>query len=547
MGGAGGGRPRTAEPTQPSPELLDLAGSVAALAGRDLGVLTGLQVLTDTGALLGQMQKLEMVRLAHLAAIERDQLYRLADARSTGGWLEANRLAADRGQVGLAKRMDAYPRIAGQVLAGSLTMATAQRLQASLSSLKAFLDRPDGLIDGQDGEQALFGVIVHIVLGQVCQGRGGFAAQDDPQLLALLHRLQAIYHGHLDADSPTPSDSPSDSAGDNPGDGGAVERGQLARLEAALLVLAEQLAPALLPAALGELVDALLPAQLERRGRHGEDEANLKLTKNYDGTGWQLTGELSLQCGERLHTVLPSELRRDPVTPVDTTAAAALRERGIDPYDPDGTALLGTPRHPDPSLDSQPGDALGDALGGCAVPRSRGQRLHDALDLALGAATSAPASAATTTSNPFRSTCWSAPRPLEGQPDATPARGGSGATLPAGLVRRWACGGALTRLVMTLAGKVLEVSHTERTLKASERRALYAQTGGVCQAAGCRCSASDLGAVLHPHHVDPWARTGSTSLTSTILLCELNHADLHASRTITLKNGRRLDANSWLE
>ena len=119
--------------------------------------------------------------------------------------------------------------------------------------------------------------------------------------------------------------------------------------------------------------------------------------------------------------------------------------------------------------------------------------------------------------------------------------------LPAGLVRRWACDSALTRQVIGLGSRVLESSHAHRTLKAHERRALLTQTGGQCQAAGCRRSTRDPGVRLHAHHATPWAATGRTSLADSVSLCDVSHRDLHEGRKVLrLKDGRRLGPDGWV-
>ena len=49
------------------------------------------------------------------------------------------------------------------------------------------------------------------------------------------------------------------------------------------------------------------------------------------------------------------------------------------------------------------------------------------------------------------------------------------------------------------------------------------------------------------HHVEPWASTGRTSLDQTVLLCAQTHNQLHRGLTVTLKDGRRLNENGWVE
>ena len=136
---------------------------------------------------------------------------------------------------------------------------------------------------------------------------------------------------------------------------------------------------------------------------------------------------------------------------------------------------------------------------------------------------------------------------LQGRPAALPARTGTGTLLPRSLWGHLACGAAFTRHVLDLAGKVIESSHTSRTLKAHERRALRSQTGGWCQGAGCTRSTRQAGVVLHPHHGNPWSRCGTTSLQDTADVCDSCHGHLHRGNPLRLKDGRLLGPDGWIQ
>lgn len=477
-------------------EVQALVDAVAGLRAWRPAVLDSEVSLACAAAVQAAVQAATAVQTRALADVEDRQLYRLAEARSTSAWLRQLGAEVPAGEVTLARKLAALPALTEELAAGRLPLQVAQRLQQALSRLAPHVDRQDGLIDGQPGDEALYGVIVDGVRGQVCEARGGFAADDDLELLGLVERLEAVY---------------------------ASPFAQLARLEAAFLVLAAHVEAGSLTRALATLVDALLPAQLEERARRGEQDRAFSMTPSPGGAGWLVKGELDLECGELLHTVLQAELTRDPDQPVDTDLAARLREQGLDPYDGDDTF----------------------GLPACARPRSRRQKLHDALKRGLsrylesglgGSHDKMPVSIVVTV--PAAT--------LDGRPGASPARGGSGAALPLTLVRQWACDSSLTRLVLGLAGRAIEASHTERTLKSHERKALYAQTGGVCQGSGCSRRASDPGAVMHPHHADPWSRCGTTSLRDSVLLCDSTHADVHHGHVIRLKDGRLLGPDGWV-
>jgi hypothetical protein len=276
-----------------------------------------------------------------------------------------------------------------------------------------------------------------------------------------------------------------------------------------------QLEPTQLPGALGRLVDALLPNQLEKRAQDAHANRAFTLHRKHDGSGWLISeGELDLECGELLDTVLRAEMAVDEDNPLDTAGYEQLRSEGWQP---------------------------GDELPGCQGPRSLRQRRHDALRNALRRYLDSGIAGTRDKIAPHLAVTVGLDT-LHGAPGALPAVAASGARLPASLVRRWWCDSGVTRFVLSLGRKLIETSHTERTLKAHERRAKQIETGGQCQGAGCR----RRGTI--PHHADPWAACHSTSLQDTVLFCESDHHDLHSGgRRIRLKDGRVLDQHGWVD
>jgi hypothetical protein len=384
--------------------------------------------------------------------------------------------------------MSGLPRLEQAVHDGQLSIAVAERVGKALAKLRRHVDRPDGVIGGQDGEQALLGVIGHGVRSLVCQALGGLD-DDDPRLLALLEDLAEI------VESPT---------------------SQYDRLEAAFVLLARQVEPAVLPGALGQLVDALLPDAMEERAEDAHANRGFGMRLKDDESGWLITdGDLDLECGELLQTFLDAELAVDPDGPTDTEAYEQLRADGWE---------------------------SGDELPASSGPRSLRQKRHDALRNGLRRYLDAGVAGLRDKVAPHLAAVAGVDL-LEQQPGALPAVSATtGARLPASLVRRWSCDSGVTRFVLSLGGKVLEVSHTERTLKAHERRAKKLETGGRCQGRGCR----RRGKI--PHHADPWARCGTTSLGDTAWLCESCHHDLHVGKkTLRLRNGRWLSEDGWVE
>ncbi len=493
----GAGRPAT-EAAAPGPDpaaelslpVQQLLASLPAVVGQVPAELPGSQALADTAALLRAIEQLHAAVLGRVADVDARKLHTLVGASSAGSWVAQQQTSLDRGELALARRLAGLPTLDTAVREGRLSVATAERVAKALAKLRRHVDRPDGLIDGQPAEQVLVGVIGHGVKDLICQHLGGLA-DDDPRLAVLLEALAQI------VESPT---------------------GELARLEAAFVLLAEHLEPALLPDALGTLVDACLPNELEKRAADAHSNRGFGVRRNGDGSGFHVTdGDLDLETGELLWTVLQAGLTADPDNPVDTAEFAGLREQGW-----------------------QAGDPL-PATGG---PRSRRQRGHDALRLALRALLDSGALGSRDKAAPHVAVTTGLDT-LHRVPGAMPAVAASGTRLPSSLVRRWFCESAVTRFVLSLGRKVIETSHPERTLTAQERRIKKIETGGRCQIAGCRCGPS---ARLVPHHGDPWAQCHTTSLTDAVLICEPSHHDLHSGgHTLRLKDGRWLNEHGWAD
>jgi hypothetical protein len=348
------------------------------------------------------------------------------------------------------------------------------------------VDRPDGLIDGQAGEQVLLGVVGHGVPTLVLQSLGGLS-DDDSRVQQLRDGCAAIV--------------------ESPGS-------QYVRLEAGFVLLGRLLEPGLLSAALRQLVDALLPNELEKRAEDAHAQRGFGIRRKEDGSGWRVTGgDLDLETGELLHAVLEAEKAVDPDNPSDTERYTELRAEGW-----------------------QTADGLPD--GGQPGPRSRRQRDHDALRNGLRRYLDAGIAGLRDKVAPHISAIVGVDL-LDRVPGALPAvSAGTGATL----VRRWLGNSAVSRFVLSLGGKVIETSHTQRTLKPHERRAKRIETGGWCQGSGCRRSGHI------PHHPRRFADCGTTSLSDTVWCCAVTHGDIHVGKkTIRLKDGRWLNEKGWTD
>ena len=242
-----------------------LVAAVDAVLAQQPAELPGPQALADTCVLLAQVERLRAGLLGRIADVEHRKLHVIDGASSTPVWVEAQQTSLDRGEVALARRMSSLPRLEQALRDGQLSIAVAERVAKALAGLRRHLDRPDGQIGGQDGEQALAGVIGHGVRSMICQGLGGLD-DDDPRLPALLRDLAAI---------------------------------------------------------------VLLPDELEDRAQDAHANRGFGLRLKDDGSGYLITDrDLDLECGELLQAVIDAELAIDPDSPADTQGFEQLRAQG---------------------------------------------------------------------------------------------------------------------------------------------------------------------------------------------------------------------------
>lgn len=470
-----------------SAEVAAVVAAAAALAAVVPSDVPGATALEDTRALLGLKEQLDALLLPRLRDVELRQLYELDALPSVGSWLEAQTTSVDRRQVVLARRLDRLPALRRELASGRLSMVGAQRVGAAVEKVRGFLDRPDGLIDGLPAEDVLDAVILRGVPQLFGEALGGLS-DDDLRLRRLLAEMVAVQESG---------------------------RPQVARVEEAFVALATRVETRSLPPALDQLVDALLPQRLEDLAARAHARRALALERNSDGCGWRLEGDLDDETGELLHTALAAAMATDPENVTDTALAEQARADGRDPY---GFSPLPCPR----KVWERRHDALTTVLRdwlGSGIAGSRGKVVpHLLVRVGLDA--------------------------LLGAPGALPAVGRSGRPLPASLVRRWSCGSAITRFVMGLGNRVIEMSHTVRTVKVHERKAKIMETGEVCQAAGCH---PPPGTPLIPHHPEAYARSKTTSFYDTVMFCERSHHDVHeGGKTLRLKDGRLLSPDGWV-
>jgi Domain of unknown function (DUF222)/HNH endonuclease len=95
-----------------------------------------------------------------------------------------------------------------------------------------------------------------------------------------------------------------------------------------------------------------------------------------------------------------------------------------------------------------------------------------------------------------------------------------GPTLPAETARRLGCDAAVVRIVER-DGRPLSVGRRTRTIPPALRRALRSRDDG-CRFPGCTHQN-----FLHAHHIQHWARGGSTALENLVQLCSYHHRLVH--------------------
>jgi hypothetical protein len=479
-----------------------VAQAVEALAGTDPALLPADQARVELEALVTAAQRLRVLLLPRLAdALER-KLSVLTGFRSTKAWLHA--VAPDSPaarDLTLARRLGYWPGLRAAVLTGRVTVGAAARVARALLQVRPHLDRPDGLIDHQPGEQVVAAVVDDVV-DLVCRDRFGLDQTDPAQAaeLAGLQEQTATIHT-----------------------GGGTQQDQV---EQAFTLLAAEISERALPWALEELVLAVVPSLLEDREQAAQEKRALALRPNDDGS-WQIEGTLTPECGERLFTVLGAEARRDPANPEDTRLRAE-QDQPVQPWQVEARAAFG---EPDPQL----------------VPRSRSKRLHDALDRLLaryleqglaGRHGKVPVQVAVTMSSDT----------VDGRAGALPGRGASGRPLARSLLRRWWCDAHVTALVLSQGRIPLGIAHEGRTLTGRERVASAVQFDSRCAGLGCCPGTPDPLIPLVPHHLIRYADTRRTSTNETLWVCPTLHHDLHTGRrTVRLRDGRLVNENGYVD
>ncbi len=469
-----------------TPQVQALLATVPGLQDLVPADLPAQVALDDCRGLLVALAQLQAVVTRRLADVHTRGLHELESARSVGAWAARQDAPPPAALVGLAKQMSGLPHLQEALLSGQVSGEAASAVATAVRKARPFLDRPDTLIDGVDGEAALGNVVLRGVLDVVGREHGGTLGTESEQ--------GALIDALLDVHTSRTS--------------------QADRLERAFVIAATRLPARRVAPALGLLLDALLPQQLADRAEDAHDRRSLDLRHEHGG-GWALKGTLDEVTGEMLRTALTAMAAVDPDNPADTAAWADLRAQ----------------------QDQDEAPASGPA------PRSRWQRQHDALHLLLDRLLGGGLLGDRDKVAPHVVVTISADA-LHDVPGALPGVTDSGIAWPAGLVRRQLCDSRLTRIVLDLGSRPLDVSHTERTLRPHERRALLTRWDSRCASSTCP---SPPGTSLIPHHVEGFASCGTTSYADSLPFCLADHTHVHRGGTLRLRDGRLLDENGYLD
>jgi hypothetical protein len=530
----------------PAPEPVELGPLVAAaqvaiaaltaVTDADVVALPGAVALAEAAVMQQLSQQLRVLLMPRLADVDSRGLFALAGFHGLRGWLASVAPDAVGTDRTLAGRLPKLPALAQAVDEGRVPLSGAAKVATTMRQLAMYVDRSDGLIDGQPGEPIITGMIDN-TLDLVCQALGG---ADEAFVTTLSDRIMLI---HLAGGS------------------------QAARVEAALVLLAEHLRGEALEDALEKQSFAVLPNLLEKQQQAAEEKRGVSLRPDKDGS-WQVEGRLTAEAGERLVTALAAEARRDPANPVDTLARQhareqALLDQGLDPFTHGSTdlptwehdalrdahALPLTPLQEQAqdfqALGLEPDPAAAEDLA-MLVPRSRSRRLHDALDRLLTRYLEAGLGGVHD-KLPVQITVTASAALLEHQPGALPAKSASGLPLARSLLKRWWGDAHVTTLLLNRGWKPLGEAHSGRTLTAAERRALATQYDNRCAGADCCPGTPDPLMPLVPHHVIGHAKSGHPQLEETQPFCDRAHHDLHTGKKLLrLRDGRLINEDGYL-
>lgn len=337
----------------PSPQVLALQAALTAIAAVDPGSLSPTQALADTEALLALQHSLRVHLVRRTADVDDRDLYALAGARTTRSWLKGLQPDADASDVSFARTCRHFRFLQTAVESGDLAINAAKAVVSALGRCGRHVDNRDGLIDGQPADQVI-PAVVRNVIALICSARMGLD-DDDPLLTQVTAATELILS-----------------------EGGS----ELEQLEKAFTLLARHVPLRMLKPMLEELFLAIVPSELDRLNDQTDAGSSITRKQRPDGRGARWIIDPSVELDERMLVGLHAEMRRDADNPLDTAAAAAMREQGLDPHNPDHYPLAQSPRDAFSDTDGRVDDAPFHPDFG--APRGRAKRMHDAFNQMLG-------------------------------------------------------------------------------------------------------------------------------------------------------------------
>ena len=523
--------------------LAELDGVLDRVLAEDPAGLDGVTAVIRARALLQQAERLQLAAVQAVRDVDSRELYALDGAGSTTGWLRAQP-AGDRGQLALARQLDAHPHVAHALAAGQVSLRTAAVVCRALARVSALSEVPDA---------QLHGVLLHGVRPLLHEWAGAARERDeeltgDPDKTAedLLFAARAGERDRVLAHAVRDSHLP---AAD--------------RLAEPFVLLARVLAPRGLPDALRTLVDALEP-EVEAT----PEDPFLTLRQRVDGL-WDLHAVLDAETGTLLDAELtarkkartvPDDEAAEAPSPADHWPATVVPTGDVDtpslppqPVLPLGPLVDEAFGQVGPGLPSLPPVAWRDLPGapvegepgmpGGIDHHSTGRRHHDAfVQLVADLAGVPPGSGIPP---PAHLTVTATLATVLAEPGAPPAELDTGrrpVPLTPSQLARLSCDAALSAVVLDAAGSSVGASGQHRHATARERRALRALWGASCAVNGCDRTATV------PHHVEMFSRSRRTRLADLVPLCTGHHHDVHdAHRTLRLRDGRLIHEDGWAD
>lgn len=329
-----------------------LQAAVAALRTEDPASFSGAGALARAELLLRLQQQLEVSVLSAVLDVDLREAFVHAAAGSTRDWLRTQ-VAGDGGRLSRAQRWAKRPILNRAVADGQVGTTGADAVCAALTRIGELTTPGPATSPAATpvGEDQIHGIVRNAVpnLLALWIGQGLAPGERTAQHLERRGRLADILTDAANATLLAPTD----------------------RLEPVLTLLAEALAPVNLTAALGAIVDALRPEQLDAEADEVFQESYLRFSRQPGLPGWKVDGLLDDDTGTRLQAQLRSYLTRDmnPSRPAqrDTHPSASLtpphQPEQPEPSSPDEPGHSDEPNLPFPDADSGGDDCEGEHFG----------------------------------------------------------------------------------------------------------------------------------------------------------------------------------------